>query len=192
MGEAPLDPEQLLQTIDDPSLLHTIDDPAAHTSVLLVRKRAARPASARPSSSSSSKKAGSANDAAAAAPQPANAAPPSPHPPPSPRPKPLAVPTAAARAAPLAWPDPGSTASPTTAGALGHRQPAPEPTPVPRVHDEAGLVEALRMLAVAHYITVSEQKGQPAGGEECYLKLFSTLQQCCPPRLISPPPFLPV
>ena len=166
VGEAQLDPEQLLQIIDDLPV-HTVTPPDHE------RKNAPRPAA-------SSKRAGKAAaivallpaNAEASRPPPAAAdvmRPRSPHSPsrstvgaaPPAQPSPLAV-SRLAGAASLTWPDPGSAeSSPSTSEVPRHRPLAPEPAPVPRVRNEAGLVEALRMLAVAHYVTVSEQKGRP-------------------------------
>ena len=173
VGEALLDPEQLLQTIDDLPI-HTVTPPDHE------RKNAPRP-------TASSKRAGKASAIVSTGPPlPANIEPSPPLPVPTtdvtrPRsphspsrstvgaalpalPSPLAV-SRLAGAAPLAWPGPGSAESPpgTSGQAPRHWPHAPEPAPLPRVRDEAGLVEALRMLAVAHFITVSEQKRQPDG-----------------------------
>ena len=105
MGEAALDPEQLLRAIDTPSI-HTIVESPVHTSATPdhEHKHVTRPVSAQ---------------------------------------------------SPL---DPARSAAAGGDSVAGYvsavRKLAPDPSSV-GVRDEAGLVEALRMLAVAHYVTVS-------------------------------------
>ena len=105
MGEAALDPEQLLRAIDTPSI-HTIAESPVHTSTTPdhVHKHVTRPSSAK---------------------------------------------------SPLDSAGSAAASGDTVAGYVSAvRQLAPDPASV-GVRDEAGLVEALRMLAVAHYVTVS-------------------------------------